>query len=59
MMVPCFECSDDVYVDEDAEVEVALCPECSVKYGHWEVPAYFEDGGDGYQLADNYQYTEY
>lgn len=38
MIIPCFECGDDVAVDEDAEVAITLCEICAIDYEYAFVP---------------------
>lgn len=63
MVIPCFECGDDVAVDDDAEMEAALCPSCIGSLAYWGsistyMNEYAEEIADHVSYYEGYQYTE-
>lgn len=38
MVIPCYDCGDDVVVDDEAEVAIMLCDICSIDYEYVVVP---------------------
>lgn len=62
MVIPCFECGDDVFVNDDSEIETALCQVCISSFEYSEFAASYSDYESSYYggLADydDYQFSE-
>lgn len=61
MVIPCFECGDDVAVNDDTEIETALCEICISLFEYSELALSYSDYESSYgglSDYDDYQYSQ-